>query len=148
MIGFVEYVVVQPNGVQSGVMILRLSQKFGVTAVVAVALAAVMATPATADSSSNVYGTWPNRLAHATFTSHGDSFTVWDDEADGRAAVVFWQAGAVTGECVNSKGDNTSKTCNYDFTEGVRVKWNLVAQGWANPGCCTAVVGPTQYDTA
>ena len=125
---------------------MKLARRIGFTASAVVALVAASATPALADSGDTIYGFWPNRIAHATFTSYGDKFTVWDDESDGRAAIAFWQVGSRTGQCVNSNGAGTSKTCNYDFPENTTIVWNLTAQGWANPGCCTAIVGGEQRD--
>lgn len=98
----------------------------------AVALVAVTAGPAAADSGATLWTIWPDRRAHATFTSHGDVFEVWDDEGDGAAAIVWWEVGSRSGYCTNDKGAGTKHTCNLDFGEGKTIRWGLWA--WDQDG--------------
>ncbi|AXI78291.1 hypothetical protein [Peterkaempfera bronchialis] len=64
--------------------------------------------------------------ARVCFVKYGDKFTVEDTSADGYSAVAVWNNylwdGSAwvlyrAGACVNSNGNGTVATCNYDFYE-------------------------------
>lgn len=88
----------------------------------------VLAAPAFADSSLTWYKFYPDRYAHASFTSYGEVFKVSDDEPDGYSVRVFWSyrnSSIVQGFCTNSSGNGTTKTCNFSIAEGRKITWCL-----------------------
>jgi hypothetical protein len=88
----------------------------------------VVAAPAFADSSLTWYKFYPDRYAHASFTSYGEIFKVSDDEADGASVRVFWSyrnSSIVQGFCTNSNGSGTTKTCDFSIAEGRAINWCL-----------------------
>ena len=96
----------------------------GVLASSSIALAA----PAFADSSLTWYKFYPDRYAHASFTSYGEVFKVSDDEADGASVRVFWfyrNSSIIQGFCTNSNGAGTTKTCDFSIGEGRNITWCL-----------------------
>jgi hypothetical protein len=87
-----------------------------------------VAGPAFADSSLTWYKFYPNRYAHASFTSYGEVFKVSDDEPDGASVRVFWSyrgSSIVQGWCINKGGDGTTKTCDFEIGEGRAINWCL-----------------------
>jgi hypothetical protein len=103
-----------------------------------------VAGPAYADSSLTWYKFFPDRYAHASFTSYGEVFHVSDDEADGASVRVLWtfrNSNIVQGICTNSMGAGTTKTCNYSISEGRAITWCLerydFSKGIEYPFKCT-----------
>lgn len=96
------------------------------------AFIALSAGSAAADSGATLWTVWPDRRAHAQFTSAGEIFEVWDDEADGAAAIVWYTVGTTEGYCTNNKGAGTKKTCDLSFANGRRIEWGLWA--WDQDG--------------
>ncbi|WP_258725663.1 hypothetical protein [Cellulomonas sp. NS3] len=125
---------------------MKASVRTIMVGIVTGALVTIGAQSASADSSSNVYGFFPNRLGHATFTSDGEIFRVWDDESDSRSVSVAWQVNnGPTHFCDNSNGDNSVKTCDLAYAEGQRITWQVVV--WSLGGPQQAQYsGSMQYD--
>ncbi|RKS77449.1 hypothetical protein CLV35_1135 [Motilibacter peucedani] len=111
--------------------VYRAALCIGATALISVGVAG----PAAADSSNTLYTIWPDRRAHASFTSYDEIFKVSDDEGDGASAIVYWNyTGGATHTCTNSKGAGTTKTCDLDLPENRTIHWQLCTQSLSGGG--------------
>lgn len=84
-------------------------RKIGAIAVVIGAFASLVAAPAFATSS--IYSVDANRGALVGFLSANARLSVQDTSYDGWGALGSWTVGALSKNCINEQGFNTSSWC-------------------------------------
>jgi hypothetical protein len=112
---------------------MKLWRKVAATAAIAVLGTGLMATPAhagtTGSACSKASGSYKYCAAGVVFMDEGEKFYVYDNEADGAGAFVYWyRAGVAQGSMYWGGGAGTYHVFDKSAAEGVIVRFYVCVE--------------------